>query len=1471
MSIFGNYCEEAFFDLNQTWYSQVPEFSPCFEDTVFITFPSIVYCIALLCNLCLLPRSSPQSALPWTWLNISKLFFTVSLVLVSCAKFGIIIRNILSIEDKVPVSLFLSSCTRIAVFIFVISAILKHKSCGKTTSATISTFWITFSICSIFIYRSDILKYFVLHSKPASGINFILDMVYHPLVFMQLILSVFVDRKKFSLLQENTKVLDEVSFLALYSFVWFIKYIHIGRKRLLVVSDLAFLTVQLKASWVYSAFSRHWKYYLLPIQPKYPSLGCTLVRALWPYVIATFVLQFFYVAAIIVPPFLLDRIINFVTDDQYIWKGYFFVALTFFLSILSNNIFNCLIYLESVSAIQFQSALMGCLFRKNMCLSTAARRDYPSGSIMNLLTVDVKRIQWFTIQSVDLFTAPIKIVIIISILWKYLGISTLAGIGVMLLLIPVTYYISRAAENYTDKQMEMKDVRLKHMNEVLNGIKILKLYAWEIPFQRKVTEARRKEIKWIQRSLFCYVVTTFIYFCTPFLISLVTFGTYLLIDRSHVLSPTQAFVSLTLMEQLKSALYQLPDSISELIQCNISLGRIRKFLHAENKIPEVVGNKPGKGDCLTICDASFSWSPDGECFLKDINLSVSKGKLIAVIGPVGAGKSSLLSAVLGEMYRRKGLIDIEGDIAYVPQHPWVLNRTLKENILLIKPDNRRKYNKVLDLCCLRPDLDILPAGDKTEIGEKGVNLSGGQKLRVNLAQAVYQDNNIYLLDDPLSAVDVHVKKSLFKNVIGNEGILKDKTRILVTHDVSILKDVDLIVSMKEGKIDEVGTYNELISHNGSFTKFMKEHSKMKDEDEVEKSIHLPAISANTNDEDEDELLIGGGDLIGNEGDCQLLINEQYTDEANDETHRLTEDEGMEIGGVHRFVYFKYVKQMGVALFILGAFWYMIYIALEGGANVWLSEWSSDAARNTTTSKSLWRLSVYGGFGLAQVFSVVVGGFILVYAATKASKLYHNNMLDSVLKSPMSFFDKTPTGRIINRFTTDMDTLDILLFYRMEGWLTCLFSTLSSFVIIGINTPVFLTFLLPIGIFYFLIQKYHLTTFRQIKRLESTSRSPIYSLFMESIQGVSSITAYGIQDEFIESFEEKLDNCFVCTHNSYNCNRWLTFNLDFLGSVIVLVATLLAIFNRHTLSPSIVGLIFSYAIRITDDLKWFVRMNSELEDKSISVERIDEYCHLEPEAPWELSHKDLKDNWPEHGNIEFENYSTRYRENLDLVLKNIDIGIYSSEKVGVLGRTGAGKSSVTLALFRIIEPVSGTISIDNIDITKIGLHTLRSKLTIIPQDPLLFTGSLRMNLDPNNEHNDDELWNSLEKSYLKSFVSSLSEGLDYKLEEGGANLSAGQRQLICLARALLKNSRILVLDEATASIDMDTDNLIQNTIRTAFADRTVITIAHRIHTVLDYDKIIIMDSGHVVEVGDPKALLQDPNSRFYEMNKEAGLT
>ncbi|XP_042908219.1 multidrug resistance-associated protein 1-like [Parasteatoda tepidariorum] len=1366
-------------------------------------------------------------------------------------------------DVSVPPSSFVASSFKFLLFAFTTILMLRHRKCGVATSSALTVFWLVFTICGIILQQSTILNYFKLEKKPSSEIIFIVNMMYSPLVYVQFFLANFVDKRNFDSLEDN-KVIEDVSLFSYATFSWFVRYLIESRRKLLTVVDLKYISARLVAQRTYSDFLKRWNINNEPKSLKSRSLGVSLVISFWPWLSAALLCNFLFALASLIPPLILDRLINFVDHDHYAWRGMLYVTVIFIVDAFAKIFNNFGVYFFFSAGAQMKSALMNAVYRKNFLLSPAARKDFSSGSISNLLSVDIQRLSYFTFYCSELIICPIRIVIILVLMWQYIGIATLSGLAVIIFFLPVGYFVSKYSEKFTEEQMKVKDLRLKFMNEILSGIKILKLYAWEVAFTAKVSDARRKELNLILYSKLCAVVNTFVFYCAPILISVSSFATYLYMDRKNVLDPTKAFVTITLMDQLKYAMFVLPESVSELIQSSIALGRLRTFFAAENAESDVIGNNPDKGDILTIRKASFKWAGEEDCTLHDIELHIPKGKLVAVIGPVGSGKSSLLSAMLGDINRIKGSIDIKGSLAYVPQQAWILNRTVKENILMMKNMSEEKYNRVLDLCCLRPDLEILPAGDNTEIGEKGVNLSGGQKQRVSLARAVYQDKDIYLLDDTLSAVDVHVRKALFDDIIGNGGLLKKKTRILVTHEVSILHKMDIIVSMKDGRIDEIGSYQDLLNQNGSFMELIQEHTSQKNleenTDENKKMLcrYISTDSASSKTSDD-----GAKDQVDPTADKH----------ASEKTYRLIEDEKMEVGKVHRLVYWTYIKSMSCPLWLCTVLGYLAYVISETYGNIWLAKWTTETALIGThgIESTAYRLEVYSLLGLGQVVFVIIGSVALVFGIITAAGQFHNKMLNSLLKSPMSFFDSTPMGRITNRFSSDLDIIDTELYGHIEGVINCIFFIFASFYIIGRNAPLFLTSLLPLCIIYYIFLKLHLNAYRQIRRLESTTKSPIYSQLLESIQGISSIGAYKVQKEFVESFEKKLNNHMVCFCLTIGSNRWFNFWLGFLGSIIVFISAFLAVDNRHSLTPADVGLMITYTLNVTDAIKWFVRMSCILEDKSISVERVDEYCKLASEAAWDTSLDCQNNAWPPIGQISFNNYSTKYREDLDLVIKNINLSINGSEKVGIIGRTGAGKSSITMALFRIIEPVTGSIFIDNIDISKLGLQKLRSKLTIIPQDPVLFTGTLRSNLDPNNEYSDDAVWQSLERSHLKSFVTTLDDGLGHNIEENGGNLSAGQKQLVCLARALLKNTKILVLDEATASVDIDTDNLIQNTIRTAFARNTVITIAHRLNTVLDYDKIVVMENGTILEVGNPSTLLQDTGTRFYEMCEEAGLT
>ncbi|XP_051774745.1 ATP-binding cassette sub-family C member 3 isoform X7 [Erpetoichthys calabaricus] len=488
---------------------------------------------------------------------------------------------------------------------------------------------------------------------------------------------------------------------------------------------------------------------------------------------------------------------------------------------------------------------------------------------------------------------------------------------------------------------------------------------------------------------------------------------------------------------------------------------------------------------------------------------------------------------------------------------------------------------------------------------------------------------------------------------------------------------------------------------------------------------------------------------------------------------------------------------------------------------------------------------------------------------QAAGMIHQQMLHSILRSPLGFFEATPSGRILNRFSKDVDTIDTHIPDNIDIWMRTFWYTVTVFLVCSALTPVFLIVIVPLMMFYWWVQRFYVATSRQLKRLESVSRSPIYSHFSETITGTSVIRAYGRCNAFVLLSDMKVDENQKSYYPGIVSNRWLGIRVEFIGNCVVLFAALFAVIGKNNLNPGLVGLSVSYALQVTMSLNWMVRMTSDLESNIVAVERVKEYSETPTEAPWIIKEKRPPQEWPGKGDVEFHNYSVRYREGLDLVLKNLNLKVKGGEKIGIVGRTGAGKSSMTLSLFRILEAAAGEITVDEVKISDIGLHDLRTKLTIIPQDPVLFSGTLRMNLDPFNNYTDEEVWKILQLSHLNKFVSSQAAQLELECSEGGENLSVGQRQLVCLARALLRKTRILVLDEATAAVDLETDNLIQSTIRTQFEDCTVFTIAHRLNTIMDYTRVLVLDKGQIAEFDTPANLISKKGI-FYSMAKDAGL-
>eukprot|EP00058_Branchiostoma_floridae_P021695 XP_002607185.1 hypothetical protein BRAFLDRAFT_118636 [Branchiostoma floridae] len=2076
------FCGSTFWDY-PLLDSADPDLTPCFQKTVLVWIPCFfLWAVAPLYYLFL--HRHNRGYIQMSKMNKAKTALAALLVLVTLLD---LFRALWEYTNgvKVPAVNFVSPLI-LAMSMGLAGFFIQYERLkGRQSSGVLFLFWLLATLCGIVTFRSNI-RVALLEGGVSDTFRFVTFYLYFPLVLTELILSAFSERAPlFSEANRDPKPSPEesCSFLSKITFWWFNPLVILGYKRALERADLYSLNHVDRSDHVVPAFEKEWqkerqkchrfesqdakvvyngpqgagkdKSELIAGKGEVeivegsesakkcnPSLFKALVRCFWPLFAVSAIYKLIQDILLFVSPQLLKLLIAFTKDkDIYSWKGYLYAVLLLLVAIIQSLVLHQYFHGCFVMGMRLRTVIISAVYKKSLVVTNEARKSSTVGEIVNLMSVDAQRFMDLSTYLHMIWSAPFQIAVSLYFLWQTLGPSILAGLGVMILLIPINIVMANKTKQLQVKQMIQKDARIKLMNEVLNGIKVLKLYAWELSFKEKIEKIRSKELQILRNTAFLNAGASFTWVCAPFLVSLTTFAVYVLVDERNILDAEKAFVALSLFNILRFPLNMLPNLITSMVQARVSLQRLENFLGHDELDPNNVDRHVARGPPIAIEDGTFSWGKTEDPILKDISFAVPDGSLVAVVGQVGAGKSSLLSALLGEMEKQHGYVAVRGSTAFVPQQAWIQNATLRDNILFGKRLNNCQYKEVLEACALGPDLEMLPGGDMTEIGEKGINLSGGQKQRVSLARAVYSDSNIYYLDDPLSAVDAHVGKHIFDNVIGPNGILKGKC--------------DQIMVLVDGKIWLLGTYTELMEQNEAFAEFIHNYGNFEDEEEneegdpteedigvlVDDDPSLPAQNAEEDNpitqarrllarqmsrdsrvrttsmrsdmslsekgsqrslhrshEGSPDGLTGKLDgiakpiplkrVLSHEQKCQLP-------QKKEEGDKLIQKEVAETGRVKASVFVEYLRSVGITLSVIICLLYCAQNAASIYSNIWLSEWSNDQPINGTQdiAKRDLRLGVYGALGVAQglfsmfsSFALAIGAlfasttlhaglmnnilhlpmaffdttplgrvlnrfsrdiytvdqiipmcmqmflytflstlstiivmtystplilvavvpsillylfiqhtpdprsggalhltvflhsglfamlssFVLAIGALYASTSLHASLLNNILQLPMAFFDTTPLGRILNRFSKDIYTIDqivpmcmkmflftllstlssivvmsystplilvavvpcillylfvqhilvvvlpcillylslrsglfamlssftlaigalyastglhaslmrnilqlpmaffdttplgrilnrfskdiytvdqivpmcmksflftflsslssivvmsystpiilvavvpcilfylfiqellhpgictlscylacyrfqwdsstptrwvafstdsgmtrvavvltafavavggfigamhmhrilvanvlrlpmmffdstpvgrilnrfsqdintvdsvvparmssivhcltkilsaiivivmstpifatvilplgllyffvqffdvtplgrivnrfsqdvdivdmviptitrmwltcifwvlstlfvisfstplflaiilplALLFYFIQFfdvtpmgriinrfsqdvnivdtvipmiirmWLSCLFWVLSTLFVISFSTPLFLAIIVPLALLYYFVQRFYVATSRQLKRIESISRSPIYSHFGETVQGTSTIRAYDRGEQFFFQNQAKVDENQVAYYPMIVSNRWLALRLEFVGNCIVLFAALFAVIGRETLSPGIVGLSITYALQITQTLNWMVRMTSELETNIVAVERIKEYAETPTEAEWVVDDNRPPDNWPSEGKVNFNSYQTRYREGLDLVIKGIDVTIKGGEKIGIVGRTGAGKSSLTLAIFRIIEAAGGDIEIDGVNISKIGLHDLRGRITIIPQDPVLFSGTLRMNLDPFDSCSDQDIWVALELSHLKDFVMGLGAQLEHEVSEGGENLSVGQRQLVCLARALLRKSKILVLDEATAAVDLETDDLIQSTIRTQFADCTVLTIAHRLNTIMDSTRVLVLDAGRIAEFDSPQDLIAS-RGIFYGMAKDAGL-
>ncbi|XP_011699213.1 PREDICTED: multidrug resistance-associated protein 1 isoform X1 [Wasmannia auropunctata] len=1534
------FCGTKFWDANLTWYTNEPDLTECFQKTILVWVPCIfLWAFSAMEAYYLL--NSKRRNVPYTWLFISKQVLTVGLILLSIVDLGVAIhestsRTVHSVDYCTPI-------VKIVSFTLASTLMQYNRKHGMRTSGLLFLFWFFLSLCGCIQYRSFVNE-FIKGAEPTYPL--VSYMIYYPIVVILFVLNFLVDAEpKFSEYPTVESPCPEQgsSFPSKIFFAWFDSLAWKGFRKPLETSDLWSMNPEDMATEIVPKFDKYWNKNLRKTDEliwtyfRVESAKASFRKAsgqvdfnsgrkkkeasILPPICKAFGATFMFGAFLkliqdvmtFISPQILKLLIDFIEGEEPMWKGYLYAVLLLITAILQTLVLSQYFHRMFLVGLRIRTALIAAIYRKALRMSNAARKESTLGEIVNLMSVDAQRFMDLTAYINMIWSAPLQIVLALYFLWNILGPAVFAGLAVMIILIPINGLIANKVKTLQIRQMKSKDERVKLMNEVLNGIKVLKLYAWEPSFEQQILKIRVKEIQVLKEAAYLNAGTSFIWSCAPFLVSLVSFTTYVLLDEKNVLNSKIAFVSLSLFNILRFPLSMLPMMIGNIVQAYVSVKRINKFMNMEELDPNNVTHDPSEPNALVIENGTFCWDSEEieRPILRNINLHVEQGQLVAIVGTVGSGKTSLLSALLGEMDKISGKVNTKGSIAYVSQQAWIQNATLQDNVLFGKALNKSVYNRVIEACALTPDFKMLPAGDQTEIGEKGINLSGGQKQRVALARAVYNDSENYFLDDPLSAVDSHVGKHIFEKVIGPNGLLKKKTRILVTHGITYLPEVDNIIVLKDGEITECGTYKQLLEKKGAFAEFLVQHLQEVgnlhgaddgSEDDL-REIKQQLESTMGADELQQKLtrvrsrISESQSESGSVADRKSLngsLTRQYSTESqqsanyvhsnstkekeaakpNNTGEKLIEIEKAETGSVKWKVYSHYLKSIGWFLSISTIVMNAVFQSFSIGSSVWLSVWSNDnqTVGNDTfdTAKRDMYLGVYGALGFGQGVTVFAMALFLAKGTVVASMRIFEGTLQRVLHNPMSFFDTTPIGRILSRLGKDIDIIDNILPLILRSWMTCLFSVIATLVVISYSTPIFIAVILPIGAIYYFIQRFYVATSRQLKRLESVSRSPIYSHFSESVTGAQIIRAYGVQEQFIHESENRVDFNQVCYFPSIIANRWLAVRLEMVGNLIIFFSALFAVLGRDTMSSGLVGLSVSYALQITQTLNWLVRMTSDVETNIVAVERIKEYSETDQEAPWKNTEYTPSKEWPKHGRVDFKDFKVRYREGLDLVLHGLTFSVLGGEKIGIVGRTGAGKSSLTLALFRIIEAAQGKILIDDVDISKLGLHDLRSRLTIIPQDPVLFSGTLRMNLDPFDCYSDEEIWRALEHAHLKSFIENLPSALLHEVTEGGENLSVGQRQLICLARALLRKTKVLILDEATAAVDLETDDLIQTTIRQEFKDCTVLTIAHRLNTILDSDRVIVLDKGLIVEYDSPEVLLRNSASSFYSMAKDAGL-
>ncbi|KAF5286347.1 hypothetical protein FQR65_LT12641 [Abscondita terminalis] len=1084
--------------------------------------------------------------------------------------------------------------------------------------------------------------------------------------------------------------------------------------------------------------------------------------------------------------------------------------------------------------IKMRIACCSLIYRKAIKLSKAAFDMTTTGQMVNLISNDLKHFERFSLLSMFIWIGPLETIFLSYFMYKEVGYSSIIGIMFIFVFIPLHFYMGKFLSRYREKSASRTDERIRLMNEIVTSISVIKMQTWEKAFVKLISLYRKLEMKAIQKSAYLSRIYSACAGLNSRIALFITILSYVLANNQ--INAKQVFVLTGFYNLLKQAMATFfPIGISLTAETNVCLKRITNFLLLEETL--MVSQKIDiQDDAISLKNVSARWNKQSQHALQNINLNIAVGKLTAIIGPVGSGKSSLLNIILREMPVVDGEILINGEISYSTQESWLFHDSVQQNILFGSNLNHQRYRDVVNACSLQTDFQHFAYADSTMVKERGASLSGGQRARINLARAVYKNADIYLLDDPLSAVDAQVGKEIFENCIRN--YLKGKTVVLVTHQLQYLANVDHIVVLDKGLVIAQGSCSDLQKSGVDFTKYLS--PEVVEPEEI--------------------------NFTEKEDNLKVSVSKNVVKQTAEPR------ESRSSGSVSGSVYKKYIRCGGNYLILGGIVASFISVqVLLSGSDYFLAHWvnieQKDQKNRNDESDRLRHvyLTVYSGLIVVLILMSVVRAIVYTISCINASVELHNKMFLNVIRAPLQFFLSNPSGRILNRFSKDIGAIDELLPMNIMDTVSVGFLVLGVVVVTSIVNAWLILPAVLTGIIFYFIRVIYIGTSRSVKRLEGVTKSPMIEHLNLTLQGLATIRAAGAQKFLIDEFDNRHDLNTCASYLFWATAKAFGFWLDLFCVVYMAAVTLSALLSDSEKLGGNVGLIISQTLMLTQLFQYGMRQVTEMENQMTSVERILEYDNIKLEELNENS-KNVDHKWPENGKIQFINLSLSYFKDTPHVLKNVSLQISPLQKVGVVGRTGAGKTSLIYALFRLAD-IEGTILIDDVDTKNVGLSQLRSKISVIPQEPVLFSGSLRNNLDPFEEYTDDVLWDALEKVALKDLFS----GLDSEVSEGGSNFSVGQRQLLCLARTILRKNKILILDEATANVDHRTDALIHNTIRNQFTSCTVVVIAHRLETIIDSEKILVMDSGQAVEFDDPYVLLQNVDGVFFKMVDGTGKT